>query len=99
MLADLGACVLRIERPAYVEGRKEGVHFGNRAVIERDLKRPEDVAFILDLIRGADVLVEGYRPGVMERLGLGPKQCFGVNPKLVYGRCTGWGQDGPMAQE
>src|SRR5271155_2902758 len=99
MLADPGAPVRRTERPAYVEGRKEGVHFGNRAVIERDLKRPEDVAFILDLVRGADVLVEGCRPGVMERLGLGPEHCLAVNSKLVYGRCTGWGQDGPMAQE
>ena len=99
ILADLGATVLRVDRPAHLVGRKEGTHVENRAVIERDLKRPEDIAFILDLVRAADVLVEGYRPGVMERLGLGPDVCHVVNPKLVYGRCTGWGQDGCLAQE
>lgn len=99
ILADLGATVLRVDRPTHIEGRKEGTHVENRAVIECDLKRPESVTLIKALMRNSDILVEGYRPGVMERLGLGPEICQNVNPRLIYARCTGWGQDGPMAQE
>jgi len=99
IMADLGATLIRIDRPAHFEGRKEGVHAHNRPVVDKDLKQPESVAFILDLVRGADAIIEGYRPGVMERLGLGPDVCFEANPQLVYARCTGWGQSGPFAQE
>ncbi|API59359.1 carnitine dehydratase [Tardibacter chloracetimidivorans] len=99
IMADLGATVIRIDRPAHVEGRKEGAHIANRPVVEHDLKQPESVAFVLDLVAGADVLIEGYRPGVMERLGLGPDICLARNPRLIYARMTGWGQTGPMASE
>lgn len=99
MMADYGATVLRVDRPYHVAGRKEGVHVGNRPMIELDLKSPSDIERLLSMIAEADVLVEGYRPGVMERLGLGPDTCFSRNPKLVYARCTGWGQEGPFAQE
>jgi alpha-methylacyl-CoA racemase len=70
----------------------------SRAVLNLDLKQPEAIARVLRLIDGADALIEGFRPGVMERLGLGPEVCLGRNPRLAYGRVTGWGQDGPMAQ-
>lgn len=99
IMADMGATVIRVDRPADFEGRKKGVHVSNRPVVDRDLKQPESKAFILDLVRGADVLIEGYRPGVMERLGLGPDVCLKVNPKLIFARMTGWGQEGPFAQE
>ena len=71
---------------------------GKKSVV-LDLKRPEAVAAVLDLVAAADVLIEGYRPGVTERLGLGPAECLARNPRLVYGRMTGWGQDGPLAQQ
>ncbi|ABQ68334.1 L-carnitine dehydratase/bile acid-inducible protein F [Rhizorhabdus wittichii RW1] len=99
IMADLGATVIRVDRPSHFEGRKEGAHVANRPVVDRDLKQPESVAFVLDLVRGADVLIEGYRPGVMERLGLGPDVCLAANPKLVFARMTGWGQQGPFAGE
>lgn len=99
IMADLGATIIRIDRPSHFEGRKEGAHVSNRPVIDRDLKQPESVAFVLDLVRGADVIIEGYRPGVMERLGLGPDVCLKANPKIVFARMTGWGQQGPFAQE
>jgi len=99
MMADLGATILRVDRPSGMEGRKEGIHADNRAVVECDLKNPQVVSWILDLVRSADVIVEGYRPGVMERLGLGPDVCLKANPKVVFARCTGWGQTGPLAQE
>jgi alpha-methylacyl-CoA racemase len=99
IMADLGATIIRVDRPAHFEGRKEGAHVGNRPVVDRDLKQPESVEFVLDLVRGADSLIEGYRPGVMERLGLGPDTCLEANPRLVYARMTGWGQQGPMAAE
>ena len=70
---------------------------GRRSVAV-DLKHPDGVALVLDLVDGADGFMEGFRPGVAERLGLGPDECLARNPKLVYGRMTGWGQDGPMAQ-
>ena len=102
MLADMGATILRIDRtgpadvgvavPANVDFTKR-----SRATIGIDLKKPESVKLALRLIDGADALIEGFRPGVMERLGLGPEVCLKRNPKLVYGRVTGWGQDGPLA--
>jgi alpha-methylacyl-CoA racemase len=102
ILADLGAEVVRVDRPAAGE-RPRAEKFdvlgrGKRSVV-LDLKRPEAVAAVLDLVAAADALIEGYRPGVAERLGLGPAQCLARNPGLVYGRMTGWGQDGPMAQQ
>ncbi|MFC5267805.1 CaiB/BaiF CoA transferase family protein [Kribbella qitaiheensis] len=101
LLAELGAEVLRIERPggglAMGPPELELVNRGRRNVA-MDLKNPAAVDAVLQLVAGADVLVEGFRPGVAERLGLGPEACHEVNPKLVYGRMTGWGQDGPLAQ-
>jgi alpha-methylacyl-CoA racemase len=103
MLADMGADVLRVDRlePADLglplEPRFDIMARGRRS-IGLDLKRPEAVAIVLALVEKADVLVEGFRPGVTERLGLGPDACFARNPRLVYGRVTGWGQDGPLAQ-
>jgi alpha-methylacyl-CoA racemase len=101
MLAELGAEVLRIERPggglAMGPPELELVNRGRRSVA-MDLKNPAAIDAVLQLVAGADVLVEGFRPGVAERLGLGPEACHEVNPKLVYGRMTGWGQDGPLAQ-
>lgn len=103
LLADLGAEVLRIERKA--NGRATAELFDpkidilnrSRQVITLDLKQPAAIETALRLIEQADVLVEGFRPGVMERLGLGPDTCLARNPKLVYGRMTGWGQTGPLA--
>jgi alpha-methylacyl-CoA racemase len=101
VLAELGADVLRVERPggglAMGPPEYELVNRGRRSVA-LDLKKPEAVAAVLQLIAQADVLVEGFRPGVAERLGLGPEDCRAVNKRLVYGRMTGWGQDGPLAQ-
>ena len=99
LLADMGAEVVRVERPgAMVWGPPETMvtHRGRRFATV-DLKRPEGVDTVLRLVDRADALVEGFRPGVMERLGLGPDVCLERNPRLVYGRITGWGQDGPMA--
>jgi alpha-methylacyl-CoA racemase len=99
MLADLGAEVTRIERPS-----KGGLAWGASPVLDRgrdarqvDLKTPAGVEEVLGLIADAEVLIEGFRPGVMERLGLGPEECLARNPALVYGRMTGWGQDGRYA--
>ena len=102
LLADMGAQVLRIDRAEPVDlGSKRPPRFDllrrNRQVVRLDLKRPEAVALALDLVAKADGLVEGFRPGVMERLGLGPDVCLARNKRLVLGRMTGWGQDGPMA--
>jgi alpha-methylacyl-CoA racemase len=101
LLSDLGADVLRVANPAD-PGLTAAIHPGDpldrgRAVVALDLKQPEAVSAALDLAGRADVLVEGFRPGVMERLGLGPDACLERNPRLVYGRMTGWGQDGPLA--
>jgi crotonobetainyl-CoA:carnitine CoA-transferase CaiB-like acyl-CoA transferase len=101
-LADLGATVLRIERrePADLgvpKPLKFNLLLRNRQAIALDLKDPEAVRLVLDLVAEADALIEGFRPGVMERLGLGPEACLARNPRLVYGRVTGWGQDGPLA--
>src|SRR6202046_3354458 len=101
ILADLGAEVVRVDRPAPGEPRAEPFDVlgrGKKSVV-LDLKRPEAVAAVLDLVAVADALIEGYRPGVAERLGLGPAECLARNPRLVYGRMTGWGQDGPLAQQ
>lgn len=102
MLADLGADVIRIERAGQVTGgdpENPPQDFLNRSrrSIGVDLKSPEGVAVAIDLIAKADGLIEGFRPGVMERLGLGPDVCLERNPRLVYGRMTGWGQEGPYA--
>ncbi|HWG94115.1 MAG TPA: CaiB/BaiF CoA-transferase family protein [Mycobacteriales bacterium] len=99
VLADLGAEVVRVERPArfdLTDPAKDVLLRGRRSVTA-DLKAPDGVALVLDLVERADVLVEGFRPGVAERLGVGPQECAARNPRLVYARMTGWGQDGPMA--
>lgn len=98
MLSDMGAEVIRVDRIGAGGGRGQDVLARNRRSIAVDLKKPEGVETVLRLIETADALFEGFRPGVTERLGLGPDVCLARNPKLVYGRMTGWGQDGPMAQ-
>jgi alpha-methylacyl-CoA racemase len=103
MLADLGADIVRIDRADKVTGGDPANPPGDilnrgRRSIGLDLKQPDGVATALALIDDADALIEGFRPGVMERLGLGPEVCLERNPRLVYGRMTGWGQDGPLAQ-
>lgn len=103
LLADMGATVLRIDRLSRgdlgvpMAEEHEFTH-RNRAVLNLDLKQPDAIEAALRVIDGADALIEGFRPGVMERLGLGPDVCLRRNPKLAFGRVTGWGQDGPMAQ-
>src|SRR6478735_184080 len=99
ILADLGADVIRVERPggqALTGGPTDVLNRG-RPSVALDLKNPEAIATVLDLVAEADVLVEGRRPGTTERLGLGPEVCLQRNPRLVYGRMTGWGQTGPLA--
>lgn len=102
ILGDLGADVVRVERPGGVDGapepRREST-LRNRRVVLADLKSDEGRDLVLSLAAEADVLIEGYRPGVTERLGLGPEDCARVNERLVYGRMTGWGQDGPRASQ
>src|SRR5690606_28043850 len=100
MLADLGAEVIRVERSPAKPGEAPPADplLRNRRSIAVTLKNPLGVELLLKLIAGADILIEGFRPGVMEKLGLGPEVCLAGNPKLVYGRATGWGQDGPLAQ-
>lgn len=101
MLADLGADVIRVERagdPGDGLLAPSGVLDRNRRSIALDLKSDEGKRALLKLVERSDVLVEGFRPGVMERLGLGPDACLELNPRLIYGRMTGWGQDGPLAQ-
>jgi alpha-methylacyl-CoA racemase len=99
ILADLGADVIRVERPGgqLLAGGPHNLLNRGRPSVALDLKDPRAVATVLELVRDADLLVEGMRPGVLERLGLGPDDCRAVNPRLVYGRMTGWGQDGPLA--
>jgi alpha-methylacyl-CoA racemase len=100
IFADFGATVVRIDKPPRLENRNRGgMHITNRPTLPLDLKTPEGRDKALELVRGADVLVEGYRPGVMERLGLGPDVCLAANPRLIYGRMTGWGQEGPLAHD
>ena len=100
MLADMGAEVIRVERIAAAQATEapKDVLTRNRRSIAVDLKNPKGVETVLRLVEGADGLIEGFRPGVTERLGLGPEQCQARNPRLVYGRMTGWGQEGPMAE-
>ena len=102
LLSDLGAEVIRIDRQQALVGRAD--HDPRSQVINRgrrsiavDLKNPDAFAAIIRLINQSDALIEGYRPGVMERLGFGPQICMSSNPKLIYGRMTGWGQNGPLA--
>lgn len=97
LLADLGADVLRIDRPGESPHPADVTWRGRRS-LELDLKNPQHVALGLDVIAKADVLIEGFRPGVMEKLGLGPDAVLARNPRLIYGRMTGWGQTGPLAQ-
>lgn len=103
LLADLGAEVLRLSRGAgagaavFSDVGGEVLHRG-RAAVPVNLKNPSDQTRVLELLAGADALIEGFRPGVMERLGLGPDAVAAVNPRLVFGRITGWGQSGPLAQ-
>ncbi|MEU1280307.1 CaiB/BaiF CoA-transferase family protein [Streptomyces sp. NPDC005805] len=101
LLADLGADVVRVDRPGAPRafGSWHRVLDRGRRSVALDLKDPAAVDALLRLVDGADVLVEGYRPGVAERLGVGPALCLARNPRLVYGRMTGWGQDGPLARE
>jgi alpha-methylacyl-CoA racemase len=100
LLADLGADVVRIDRPGGpglgIEPAADLTNRNKRSVL-LDLKTPHGPAAVLDLVERADILIEGNRPGVAERLGVGPGQCLARNPRLVYGRMTGWGQDGPLA--
>jgi alpha-methylacyl-CoA racemase len=96
MLADHGAEVIRVDRPGARIDARDPLLRGRR-VIGVDLKSAQGKALVLDLVKSADALFEGFRPGVTERLGLGPAECHAVNPKLVYGRMTGWGQFGPYA--
>jgi alpha-methylacyl-CoA racemase len=96
MLADHGAEVIRVDRPGARIDARDPLLRGRR-VIGVDLKSDEGRALVLDLVKSADALFEGFRPGVTERLGLGPAECHAVNSKLVYGRMTGWGQFGPYA--
>ncbi len=98
MLSDMGAEVIRVERLSGATNAPKDVLARNRKSVALDLKQPAGVEAVLKLVESADALFEGFRPGVTERLGLGPEDCLARNPKLVYGRMTGWGQDGPMAQ-
>jgi alpha-methylacyl-CoA racemase len=95
LLADLGAEVLRVDRPAAARPVWPTVLARGRRSVAVDLKHPDGAAVVLDLVAAADALVEGFRPGVAERLGIGPDACLARNPRLVYGRVTGWGQEGP----
>jgi alpha-methylacyl-CoA racemase len=106
ILADLGATVIRIDRPSgpsshsLVESilRNDSIVDRGRQSVALNLKDSRATELVLRLLSQADVLIEGFRPGVMEKLGLGPHVCHQHNPKLVYGRMTGWGQDGPLAR-
>src|SRR5690242_16533146 len=100
LLGDLGADVVRVDRPGGpglgVDPAFDLTNRNKRSVVV-DLKDAAGAALVLDLAERADILIEGYRPGVAERLGVGPDACLARNPRLVYGRMTGWGQDGPLA--
>ena len=101
VLADLGADIVRVDRPSASSGgfgRADVLSRGRRSIAV-DLKRPDGAGVVLRLAATADALIEGFRPGVAERLGIGPDECLARNPRLVYGRMTGWGQDGPYAAE
>ncbi len=100
ILADLGADVIRVERPGgqMLTGGPHDLLNRGRPSVALNLKEPDAIATVLDLVAEADVLIEGMRPGTTERLGLGPEECLARNPRLVYGRMTGWGQTGPLAK-
>lgn len=98
MLSDMGAEVIRVERLSSADKAPKDVLARNRKSVALNLKNPAGVEAVLRLVDSADALFEGFRPGVTERLGLGPDECLARNERLVYGRMTGWGQDGPMAQ-
>ena len=103
MLADMGADVIRVDRASAVRGGDPNtppadVMSRGRRSLAVDLKAPDGVETVLKIVESADALIEGFRPGVAERLGIGPDDCRSRNPQLVYGRMTGWGQDGPYAQ-
>lgn len=99
MLSDLGAQVIRIDRKELVGTGDSRISLNRgRKSLALDLKQPEAIETVLRMVETADMLVEGFRPGVMERLGLGPETCLSRNPRLIFGRMTGWGQTGPMAQ-
>jgi alpha-methylacyl-CoA racemase len=102
VLADLGADVVRVDRPSgelrLGDPTRPGPTLRGRRRVAADLKDPAGRETVLRLVEHADVLIEGYRPGVAERLGVGPAECHDRNPRLVYGRITGWGQDGPLAR-
>ncbi|MER5969032.1 CaiB/BaiF CoA-transferase family protein [Streptomyces sp. NPDC002055] len=101
LLADLGADIVRVDRPGgsglSIDPAYDITNRNKRSVL-LDLKSPDGPAAVLDMVDRADVLIEGYRPGVAERLGVGPDDCLARNPRLVYGRMTGWGQAGPLAE-
>ncbi len=99
MLSDMGADVVRVDRAqsAGDGARPPDMTARGRRSLALDLKHPDGRATLLRLVASADALIEGFRPGVTERLGIGPAECAAVNPRLVYGRMTGWGQDGPLA--
>ena len=97
LLSDMGADIIRIDRKGRSGGRPNDITARGRRSVALDLKKPEAIEACLKLVGHADALQEGFRPGVMERLGLGPEVCLKRNPKLVYGRMTGWGQHGPYA--
>ena len=97
LLSDMGAEIIRIDRKGSRGGSVNDIGSRGRKSVALDLKKPEGIEACLKLIEAADVVQEGFRPGVMERLGLGPDVCLARNPKLVYGRMTGWGQYGPLA--
>ncbi len=96
LLADLGADVVRVQRAGQISAHDHQLR--SRTIVEANLKDPADIEKVLGLVERADVLIEGFRPGVTERLGLGPDDALARNPRLVYGRMTGWGQQGPWAQ-
>ncbi|HEV2041953.1 MAG TPA: CoA transferase, partial [Casimicrobiaceae bacterium] len=104
MLSDMGAEVIRIDRThrpndvEFLSKGRQGATLRGRRTIALDLKQPGAADAVLGIIEHADALIEGFRPGVMERLGLGPEICLQRNPRLVYGRVTGWGQQGPLSQ-
>src|SRR5262245_28276201 len=98
LLSDLGAEVIRVDRIESAGQKNAGALLRGRRSIAVDLKNPQGVATVLKLVEKADALLEGFRPGVTERMGLGPDVRLKRNPRLVYGRMTGWGQDGPLAQ-
>lgn len=101
MLADMGAEVVRVDRKGHEETiplAKYNFSHRGKGNITVDFRNPQGLELLLRMVEKADALTEGFRPGVMEKLGLGPKTCLERNPRLVYGRMTGWGQDGPLSR-